>query len=170
MAKKKRKKFNNKIENSKALRMQFKILKERGKLKGKNKKETEALKHGCVHLKPKKNGKYKPTFIIFGDQAVCKICKAHFPARLLEKSHLNEVYDEAISLADQGTYLASAVNAGPDTLDSFATCKVLLYNIKKAHKRLTKIARKKQDISRKKKSVYAGNTQNNYGYWSTNNK
>ena len=31
-------------------------------------------------------------------------------------------------------------------------------------------ARKKQDISRKKKSVYAGNTQNSYGYWSTNNK
>lgn len=152
-------------ERSNSVAIVSKSLTKNGKIKGRNKAETKMLEAACCHHVPKKNGKLKSTYIIHGDMCICKKCKASFPARLLEKDDINEVYNGAAELIDQAKYLVVACNSGAPALDLLAETKIKLNQSKKIHKRVTKIARKSQGI-KKNKNKYPG-AETTLGFWGT---
>ena len=150
----------------KAIQVTNKALTKKGKLKGRNKKETKELKNMCVHHRITKRGKLKPAYFIDNGECVCKMCQHRFPAKFFNSDEVDERFEDMTELVDQYKYLAVAVNAGNSACDYAAKFAVELPKIKKSYKKVVKIAKKQSNISKKKhKKKYSGSSQ--YGSWSS---
>ena len=55
----------------KPIQVTNKALTKKGRLKGKNKKETKALKNACMHHKINRKGKLKPAYFIQDNDCTC---------------------------------------------------------------------------------------------------
>ena len=150
---------------SKSIMLINKHLTKKGKLKGRNKKETKQLKAGCMHHKITRRGKLKPAYFIQDDQCVCRLCHHKFPAKFLEKHEVDDIFDGMTELVDQYKYLTVALNAGSAAQDFAAQFSMNIPKIKKGYKKVTNIAKKQTKIRKKKHKKYNGSSQ--YGSWSS---
>lgn len=151
-----------------------KALTKKGKLKGKNKKETKVLRAMCPHHKINKHGKLKPTiWITKGDDgiaySICTLCNKKFPAHFFSDDEIADIVENMELLNNQNKFSAVATNAGDDTVKFFAQEGVILSKYKKLSKKTRNLAKKQSSIYKKrKKDKNQGSFK--YGSWSTNNK
>ena len=150
----------------KAIQVTNRALTKKGKLKGKNKKETKMLRSGCMHHVITKRGKLKPKYFIEDDMCICKMCHKSFPAKLYKGDDVDDIFDNMEELVNQHKFLTVSVNAGNQACDEASSFAIKLPQIKKAYKRVSKLARKQTEIKKKRrKKKYNGSSQ--YGSWSS---
>ena len=141
-----------------------KAINKKGKLKGKNKKETKTLKGICPHHKITKRGRIKPTIFINSDEyAICTLCKHRFPTRFLDDDQLDERIDAMEELNDMNKFAAVATNSGDSMSDYFSNMGAMFTTYKKNSKKLRAVGRKRDKIQKKKKQQRTGSSM--YGSW-----
>ena len=139
----------------------------KGRIKGKNKRETKALIGMCPHHKYNKNGKLKPTiFSNDGEYCICSMCGAKFPASFYKNEEIGEIIGEMKVLNNQNKFSAVATNAGTEMNDFFAQFGVMLQHYKKNSKKVRNVAEKQGRVKEKKKQHNGGSSM--YGSWGRN--
>ena len=138
----------------------------KGKIKGKNKKETKILKGMCPHFRVNKNGKVKNMVINNGQkQCVCKLCGKVFPARFYTDQEMNQIISDFEKTVNENKYIAVQINGGTKTTEYLMQLGGMLSQYPKISRRLRDIAQKKGKVKNKnKKKSY---TSNVYGNWDT---
>ena len=140
-----------------------KSLNKKGKLKGRNKKETKMLKGVCPHHRLNKHGKIKPTiFSNDGESIICELCGARFPASFFSNDAMKDIVSEMKSLNDQNKFTSVAIGAGDATVDYFAQMGVALQSYVKNSKKLRNVAEKQTKVKKKSKSSAGSGA---YGSW-----
>lgn len=156
------------LKKVKALQLVSKSVNKKGKLVGKNKKETKMLKAVCPHHRINKHGKVKPTFMNNGEgTCVCTMCRATFPAKFFKDEKLDGIIGDMKTVNEQAKFMAVATGAGNQTIDFFTQFGVMLANYKKAYTKERNVAEKQSNVkNKKKKKSYESNQ---YGSWTTKN-
>lgn len=144
-----------------------KSLKKKGKIKGKNKKETKILRGMCPHYMLSKKGKLKNMIVKDDNECICPICKKSFPGKFYDDDKIDSIVDNTERLLNQAKYISIAIGAGAKTTEYLMQTSGMLVNLKKVTRRLRDLARKKGNIKSKKKQNGYGSER--YGSWSINN-
>lgn len=149
---------------SKSVMQVTKHLTKKGRLKGKNKKETKALKGLCPHHKFTKRGKIKPTiFNADGHYCTCYMCGQEFRAGFYDDDEIKELVDGMKELNNQNKFTSVATNSGESMIDYFAQVGVALEQYVKNAKRVRNVASSASKAKRKKRRTRSGSSQ--YGSW-----
>lgn len=161
----------SKIMRSKELVLVSKNLNGKGKLKGKNKKETKALRGICPHHKVTKKGKIRAQFFVGGTNAegqqmlYCKMCGQSFRAPFFDNDEINEIVDRMRELNNQNKFTSVATNAGQKTVSYFATMGSMLQTYPKLAKKLRNVAEKSGKMKKRKREQEYGSAK--YGSWAS---
>lgn len=141
-----------------------KSLDNKGKIKGKNKKETKVMRWGCVHHRYTKRGRIKSTTIKDGNALLCTACKKEISGQFYKDAAVKKATEQLMDVAQQAKFLAVACNTSNRTIDYFSKFSIELHMFPKAYKRVAEIA-SNRGKSRKKKqrSQYTGSQE--YGGW-----
>lgn len=150
---------------SKALIMVSKANTKKGRLKGRNKKETKLLKSVCPHQKQKKNGEIKSMIDVQDGMCVCMMCGVKFPASLYSNKDMDEIVDSFREMNDQAKYLAHATNAGTKMCDYFCEMGANISHFKKNAKKVRNVADRQSNVKKKKKNNRSGYGSSQYGNW-----
>lgn len=143
----------------------------KGKIKGKNKKETKKIKAICTHHRlKKKSGKLVPAVFykeVDGVQkAICPLCGAEFSTELFTKKEVKERFKDSIEVLDQAAYAAEAVGAGTNITDFISSTKAQLKSSKKPVNKVLKIASSVNRVGKKKNKKRNGERGSSaYGSW-----
>lgn len=153
-------------EFSKAIEEVTKATNKKGKLKGKNKKETKVLKAVCPHHKISKKGKIKPTTFRSSDgMCICSMCGAKFPARFYKDDDVDRIVGDMETLNNQSKYMSTAIGAGPKSIDYFCNMGAELSTYGKSYRKIREVADKRGRAKQKKrKRTFGGSSE--YGSWS----
>lgn len=139
-----------------------------GVIRGKTKQMTKDLKNSCVHHKVTKKGKIRgklqPSDV--PGYLYCPLCDSLVPVEFATKEDIDEKFGSASELLSQSLYFAQALNAGEGVIRDLAETNIRLNRSKKTVKKLTKMARKTDNISggkskKEKKNV----TSSTFGSW-----
>lgn len=143
-----------------------KSLNKKGKIKGKNKKETKYLKRACTHHYYNRKGKLKAAFFNNSNgECVCEICQRSFPTRPETKDNVRNALETGLGLVNQAVTAAVAGGLGEKAVDKFVNLKVLLEEFPKDYSRTMKAISKEDNIKKKKKNNNGGGSSQ-YGGWS----
>lgn len=155
---------NNNRKNG-PVQMVTRAINKKGRLKGKNKKETKMLKASCPHHRYNKKGKLKPTIFNNNDgTCICTMCGGKFPAKFYDNDQLGQIVGDMRTLNEQSKYMAVATGSGDSTVEYFSQTGAILSKYKKAYKKVRSFADKQSNIkNKKKKKVATGSSQ--YGGW-----
>ena len=145
-----------------------KSLNKKGKIKGKNKKETKYLKRACTHHYYNKKGKIKAAYFNNSNgECICELCGRSFPTKLETKDEVRNKLETAVGLVNQVSAAAVARSLGEKAVDKFVTLKVLLEEFPKDYSRVMKAVSKEENIKKKKKHHNNnGGGSSQYGGWS----
>lgn len=161
-------------KNYKAVYQVTKSTNKKGKLKGRNKKETKALKGICPHCRINKKGKRVLTLARYSeDEFTCTMCGGVWPIHILRGKEIDDAVDDMIKVNNQAKLNAVQLGVEEKTVDYLTTMGANLAVYKKIVKRLSKIASKQEDsfsYKNKKKGKNGGNNSalsSSYGSWST---
>lgn len=145
-----------------------KALNKKGKIKGKNKKETKYLERACTHHYINKKGKEKPAYFNNSNgECICELCGRSFQTKIDTKEDVRNKLEAARSLADQAAAVAVAGHLGEKAVDKFVNLKVLLAEFPKDYSRTMKAISKADNIKKKKKkNNNGGGGSSQYGGWS----
>ena len=150
----------------KAVSAVSKSLNKKGKIKGKNKKETKYLQRACTHHYYNRKGKLKAAFINNSQgECVCELCMRSFPTKPETKDNVRNNLETALGLANQAVTAAVAGGLGEKAVDKFVNLKVLLEEFPKDYSRTMKAISKEDNIKKKKKNNNGGGSSQ-YGGWS----
>jgi hypothetical protein len=158
---------NNK--NYKAVNAISKAINKKGKIKGKNKKETKFLLRACAHHRINRKGKLKPAFINNSNgKCVCELCGQSFPTKPATKAEIREMIQPVMESLNQATAVVVAGNLGDKAANRFVELKVALAEFPKYYSRTMKAISKADNIKKKKKNNGGdnGGGSSQYGGWS----
>lgn len=151
----------------KAVSAVSKSLNKKGKIKGKNKKETKYLKRACTHHYYNRKGKLKAAFFNNSNgECICELCGRSFPTRPETKDEVRNKLEAALGLANQAVTASVAGGLGEKAVDKFVNFKVLLEEFPKDYSRTMKAISKEDNIKKKKKNNNGGGGSSQYGGWS----
>jgi hypothetical protein len=154
-------------KNIKAVSAISKSLNKKGKIKGKNKKETKYLMRACTHHYYNRKGKLKPAYINDSNgSCVCELCQRSFPTKPETKAEVKDKVTPILGLANQVVTAAVAGDLGEKAIDTFVSLKVLLEEFPKHYSRTMKAISKEDNIKKKKKHNNGGGGSSQYGGWS----
>ena len=157
-------------KNQKRIKIVEKISKsisKKGKIKGKNKKESKYLKKACVHHYYNRKGKLKPAFFNTNDgYCVCESCGRRFPTKPETKSNVKDVVEDILGLANQAVTATVAGGLGEKAVDKLVLFKVMLEEFPKDYDKIMKAISKEENLRRKKRKGNNGGGSNQYGSWS----
>ena len=155
--------YGGKVKAVKPIQDVTRVLDRKGRLKGKNKKQTKILKYSCVHHKyNKKMNKVKTTAKKVGNSLICSACGAEISKQFFPKNQVKDICNELQEIVQQAKFLSVACGTSPDTINFFSKFSVELSMFPKAYKRLSEIANNRGKM-KKKKNDYSGSRQ--YGAW-----
>ena len=156
---------NGNKQQLKTVALITKSLNKKGRIKGKNKKETKALKNACGHHYYSKKGKVKPLF--FNDNnghCICEACNSQFQTAIESKSEVKEIVAPVINLADQAVVAAISGNLGAKTVEKITGLKVVLHDFHKDYAKIMKAVSKRDNLSKRKKKTNTYGSAS-YGSW-----
>ena len=157
---------NNHGKTLKAVSAVSKSLNKKGKIKGKNKKETKYLKRACTHHHYNRKGKLKPDFFNNSNgECICTLCNRSFPTKPETKENVRNHLETTLGLANQAVTAAVAGGLGEKAVDKIVNLKVLLEEFPKDYSRIMKAISKEDNIKKKKKNTNGGGSSQ-YGGWS----
>ena len=156
----------------KAVSAVSKSLSKKGKIKGKNKKETKYLKRACPHHYYNRKGKLKAAFFNNAQgECICTICKRSFQTKIESKDTVRERVEPILNLANQATTAAVSGGLGDKAVEKMVNFKVQLEEFSKDYSRIMKAISKEDNIKKKKKhNNNGGGGSSQYGGWSSNKK
>ena len=139
----------------------------KGKIKGKNKKETKALKSMCMHH-IKKNGKIKSkTENVEGKKYIrCKMCEKLIPGQLLSREEVNDIMRRFDPLVQQMKFMAASMGADKQTIDFAANLGLVTSQVPGVYDKMTKVVAKKAKLKSKNKSPQQRSAA--FGGWRNN--
>lgn len=150
----------------KAVSAVSKAVSKKGKIKGKNKKETKYLKRACTHHYYNRKGKLKAAFFNNSNgECICELCGRSFPTKPETKDNVRGALDTGLGLVNQAVTAAVAGGLGEKAIDKFVNLKVLLEEFPKDYARTMKAISKEDNIKKKKKNNNGGGSSQ-YGGWS----
>lgn len=164
MGRKKMKTVKLDLGGKKLIEYHTQKLNKHGELKGRNKRETKLIKDTCLHHKIGKKGKVKSRIDLNGSKAHCTMCDHDFIVTPYDRETRKEVIDNMWEFTDQTKFMAAAVGADENTLRTLGEFSVGLDNINRINKVLTKIVKKEDMLSKKKKKNK--NSSQELGDWS----
>ena len=138
-------------------------LNKRGRIKGKNKKETKMLKDACMHHVYKRNGKLKPIVFRNEDYLICRGCAKRIIPKVFSMEDIKDRYHAWDEVVQNGKYVAAATNAGQEAANILCEAATVDRLTVKTMKKLNKVANKQNQIKRKKKQ--GSNSSKYYGSW-----
>lgn len=146
-----------------------KAINKKGKLKGKNKKETKVLRNACPHHRINKHGKLKSTiWTNESEYCVCTLCNKKFPAHFFKDEEIDTVVEGIEELNNQNKFTAVSTNAGEDAVKYYAQMGVMLGKYRKMSKKTKALAEKQNNVHKKKnKNRNTGSSM--YGSWESSN-
>ena len=152
----------------KAVSAVSKSLNKKGKIKGKNKKETKYLMRACTHHYYNRKGKLKAAFFNNSNgECICELCGRSFPTKPETKADVKDKLSSILGLANQAVTAAVAGDLGEKAVDKFVNLKVLLEEFPKDYNRTMKAISKEDNIKKKKKhNGDGGGGSSQYGGWS----
>ena len=156
------------MKTPKAVIQISKNLSKHGKLKGKNKKETKALKAAYPFHKINKKGRVVTTTFIQNGYNIDTVTSKRFPARFFSKDEIKDKLENMEELINQGKFFSVATNAGDGMVDYFCKFAVEFSRFKKNFKKVSKIATKQSSFKDKKKNKNK-DVSSSYGSWNVNN-
>lgn len=138
-----------------------------GKIKGKDKKETKALKYMCFHHYYSKKGNIKPATINDNNgHIVCEMCGRTINTEIRKDSDIEEMIRNMMNIVDQTKFIVEASGMGAEAEDYLAKFSVELMKFKKVYKNVTKVALKNENVkTKKKKQKSSGSGSENFGSW-----
>ena len=150
----------------KAVSAVSKSLNKKGKIKGKNKKETKYLTRACTHHYYNRKGKLKAAFFNNSNgECICELCGRSFPTKPETKADVKGKLETVLGLANQAVTAAVAGSLGEKVVDKFVNLKVLLEEFPKDYSRTMKAISKEDNIKKKKKNNNGGGGSSQYGGW-----
>ena len=151
----------------KAVSAVSKSLNKKGKIKGKNKKETKYLKRACTHHYYNRKGKLKAAFFNNSNgECICELCGRSFQTKIESKDDVRSKLENVLGLANQAVTAAVAGSLGEKAVDKFVNLKVLLEEFPKDYSRTMKAISKEDNIKKKKKNNNnGGGGSSQYGGW-----
>lgn len=150
----------------KAVSAVSKSLNKKGRIKGKNKKETKYLTRACSHHYYNRKGKLKAAFFNNANgECICELCGRSFPTKPETKADVKDKISTVLGLANQAVTAAVAGSLGEKAVDKFVNLKVLLEEFPKDYSRTMKAISKEDNIKKKKKNNNGGGSSQ-YGGWS----
>lgn len=158
---------NHSSKTYKAVSAVSKSLNKKGRIKGKNKKETKYLTRACTHHYYNRKGKLKARF--FNDsngKCICELCGRSFPTKPESKGNVKDKLEDILGLANQAVTAAVAGSLGEKAVNKFVNLKVLLEEFPKDYARTMKAISKEDNIKKKKKNHNNGGGSSQYGGWS----
>lgn len=157
---------NNHGKTFKAVSAVSKSLNKKGKIKGKNKKETKYLKRACTHHHYNRKGKLKADFFNNSNgECICELCGRSFPTKPETKDNIRNELEGVLGHVNQAVTAAVAGSLGEKAVDKFVNLKVLLEEFPKDYSRTMKAISKEDNIKKKKKNNNGGGSSQ-YGGWS----
>ena len=159
---------NKNGKNIKAVSVISKSLSKKGKIKGKNKKETKYLMRACTHHYYNRKGKLKPAFINDSNgSCTCELCFRSFPTKPETKAEVKDKIAPVLALVNQAATASVAGELGEKIVDTCVNLKVLLEEFPKNYNRTMKAISKEDNIKKKKKKDgNNGGGSSQYGGWS----
>lgn len=157
------------MANIKSVLKTTKSLTKKGKIKGRNKKETRVLRAGCTHHRYNRSGsKIKATVRVAADGTIfCPMCKAEFSESIIGHNEAREIMAKAKEVLDQKTFMAVEANAGNEAIDYLVNFKSFFNkNTYKMLDKIDKVTVKKTGIQKKKKN-YKNYGAQSFGGWGT---
>lgn len=129
-----------------------KYISKNGKIKGKNKKQTKALRCACTHHVISKKGKIRPNIDNDGNGVCyCEGCNESFRSKLFSDEELSTIFEDQNEVLQQAKFLATALDAGEETEEYLAVLNILLSEFPKTYRKLRNAAEKKDRIQKKSK-------------------
>ncbi len=157
---------NKNGKSFKAVSAVSKSLNKKGRIKGKNKKETKYLTRACAHHYYNRKGKLKAAFFNNSNgECICELCGRSFPTKPETKAEVKDKLTTILGLANQAVTAAVAGDLGEKAVDKFVNLKVLLEEFPKDYSRTMKAISKEDNIKKKKKNNNGGGSSQ-YGGWS----
>lgn len=139
----------------------------KGKLKGKNKKETRILKGACTHHIIGKNGKIKPMYHNDGNgRCICRMCGGSWKAKMYNDDDLERIIGKTEDVNNQSKMIVQAIGADKSTIRYFSEFGSMLKLYSKTYNNIRRIAEKQDSMKRKKKGNHSGgNSNTTLGAW-----
>ena len=158
---------NKNGKSYKAVNAISKAVNKKGKIKGKNKKETKYLERACVHHIINRKGKLKSKFFNNSNgECICELCGRSFQTKIEAKTDVRKKIEDAINLANQAVTAATAGSLGEKTVEKLVDLKVSLEEFPKNYSRIMKAISKEDNIKKKKNNNNGGGGSSQYGGWS----
>ena len=139
----------------------------KGRIRGKNKKETKQLIAMCPHHKYNKKGKIKPIIEYDDGVCTCYLCGAQFPAVPYDNDSFNKIHTDMTEVIDQAKYMAVEIGAGPETQEFLSSYAVQHKKFKKTYNKIKDVAVKQSRVKKKKHNGSSGGGSSRYGSWNT---
>lgn len=146
-------------------------LTKKGKLKGKNKKQTKLLKAACCHHVYNRKGKLRPTYHDNSHGNVtCELCGRSFSVMWADKDKINDIIKPVLSYMDQAAAGAVAGNLGEKAVDTLVHTKVAVTQFPKNYEKVMKVLHKASRMKKKKNRNNNGGGSTQYGSWIRSNR
>ena len=144
-----------------------KNINKKGKIKGKNKKETKFLKVTCPHHYYNRKGKLKPMFFNTNDgYCVCEKCGAKIPTKIEDKATVKDYIEPVIGVTDQAITMAVSAGLSDKAVTELTAFKIGLNKFPKLYKKIsTAVSREENLRCKKNKGRKGGGGSSQYGNW-----
>ena len=151
--------------NISAVNAVSKAVTKKGKIKGRNKKETKILKLTCCHhFYDRKEGEtVTPIFSNSDGTRVCEMCGKTFSSHFYSNSELKNTIEPTKELLNQLKFMAVAIGADNATVDTIVKTYVGISSVSKLYKRCRKVAASTSKVKKNKKGKKKRTNQ--YGSW-----
>ena len=141
-----------------------KSLTKKGKIKGRNKKETKMLTYACPHNKLNKKGEIVPQIETVGKMLRCRMCHAEFSGHIYMDDEIRKMLKNTMYLINQMKFMMPALKADKDTQRFVTQLAVSMEQVPKIYHRIRKVADKRTEMQRKKKNKQ-NRDNDGYGSW-----
>lgn len=140
-------------------------LNKKGKIKADTKKNTKLLKDFCCHHSYSKKGKLKPRIDFSGNKAHCTLCGEEIVIAPLSNESVNKAMDNIKTIANNAKFLATSINAGPETLRYWGTLQALAENAPKQYNKVKDIVDRQNNDKGKNRKKNKGNNNGSVSGW-----
>lgn len=158
-------------KKAKAITTITQSVKKKGKIKGKNKRETKTLRGMCPHHIINKKGNLKKRIITEVKEldgknegyCFCELCGEAWPMRFMEKNDVKEATASFMELVNQYKFASTEIGSSSKNVDYGAQLGAMLANFPKMYNRTANIVEKQDSVKKKKKNK--GGDSANFGEW-----
>ena len=160
-------KKNEKLKSSKSLQLISSKVNKKGRIKGKNKKQTQLLRGCCCHYIINKKGKVKSRLERSedGEKLFCTLCGEEFDRNLLNDEQLDETVGAFKEALNQYKLMSVKLNNNIKGIEYGAQLGGQLAPFKKMYKRSRNVIMKQKKVKNNKKNNFASNS---IGSWRIN--